>query len=95
MNRPTAPISSTSPLFQQALQEDSNYVLDWLWYAGQMTTEAEQRYCFERALYIDPRSPQAAAGIRRLDRPQRSSLKPVPTTSGPIGKLVQGLFHRA
>lgn len=95
MNRPTAPISSTSPLFQQALQEDSNYVLDWLWYAGQMTTEAEQRYCFERALYIDPRSPQAAAGIRRLNEPQRRSPKPVPTTSSPIGKLVQGLFHRA
>jgi hypothetical protein len=92
MIRPTAPIANVSPLFHQALQEDSNRTLDWLWYAEQMPSEAEQRYCFERALYIDPRNQQAAEGIKWLNAGQKRSAQPV-SALNPIGKLVQGLFH--
>ncbi len=95
MNRPTAPISTASPMFQQALQEDSNRVLDWQWYAGRLSSEGEIRYCFERILYIDPRNQQARQSIIRLESQQKRSTQLSGTAAvNPIGKLVQGLLHR-
>jgi hypothetical protein len=95
MIRTTAPINSSS-LIQQALQEGSNFVMDWLWYAEEVTSDAERRYCFERALYIDPNNHEANAGIKRLDAKQKRSAQAAPVANArPLGKLVQGLFHRA
>jgi len=96
MNRPTAPISTASPLFQQALQEDSNHILDWLWYAGQLSSEGEIRYCYERILYIDPRNQQAIQAVIRLDARQKRSTQSAPAAAvNPIGRLFQVLLNRA
>ncbi len=94
MNRPTAPISSASPLFQQALQEDSNRLMDWLWYAGQMTSPAEQRYCYERALYINPLDERAARALRNLQTQDQAARAMTTPAAHPLGRLVQALFPR-
>ena len=93
MIRTNAPIHSSS-LIQQALQEGSNHVLDWLWYAEEVTSDTERRYCFERALYIDPHNYEAIAGMKRLDAKQKRQAQAAPVANAkPIGKLLQGLFH--
>ena len=95
MIRTNAPINSSS-LIQQALQENSNHIMDWLWYAEEVTSDTERRYCFERALYIDPNNHQAIEGIKRLDAKQKRQAQAVTVaTARPFGKLLQGLFHRA
>jgi hypothetical protein len=43
-----------SALLTQALEEDSNRELDWLWYAEQLTDAVEQAYCRARARWITP-----------------------------------------
>ncbi|MBK8021061.1 MAG: hypothetical protein IPK19_06405 [Chloroflexi bacterium] len=54
----------------QAIQEDSNHELDWLYFASMMTTAEEQRYCLERALHINPKSQSALRALRALDKQQ-------------------------
>jgi hypothetical protein len=53
-------------LFAQALQEESNLELDWLWYAVNMTTDVQRRYCFRRALAINPDSELAKRALAQL-----------------------------
>ncbi len=53
-------------MFAQALKEDSNVELDWLWYAANMTDLAERRYCIERALAINPNSDLAKQALAKL-----------------------------
>ena len=55
-------------LFAQALNEDSNLELDWLWYATKMTTTAQRRVCFQRALQINPHSEGAKRALVMLAR---------------------------
>jgi hypothetical protein len=45
-----------SDLFAQALRDNSNIAMDWLWLFSQVSSAAEQRYCLDRALAIDPHS---------------------------------------
>jgi hypothetical protein len=58
-------------LFAQALHEDSNHEMDWLWYAANMISDAQQRYCLERALRINPDSDLAKRALARLARASR------------------------
>jgi hypothetical protein len=96
MNRPTAQISIASSIIQQALHEDSNRAMDWLWYAAHISNPAEKRYCIERALYIDPNNQQAIEQIEWLNAQQKRSAQKRPVTiMNPIGRLVYGLMHRA
>ena len=53
-------------LFAQAMRENSNLEMDWLWLAMQVTEAHEQQHCFARALYINPASEPARQGLRRL-----------------------------
>ena len=55
---------SASTLFAQAMRENSNLELDWLWLATQVSQASEQQYCFERALYINPASESARRALR-------------------------------
>ncbi len=55
-------------LFAQALNEDSNLELDWLWYATKMTSNAQRRVCFQRALQINPDSEAAKRALVTLAR---------------------------
>jgi hypothetical protein len=53
-------------LFAQALHENSNLELDWLWYAANMTRDLERRYCITRALEINPHSSLARSALAKL-----------------------------
>jgi hypothetical protein len=53
-------------LLAQALHEDSNYELDWLWYAANMASDLQRRYCLERALKINPDSQLAQRALSKL-----------------------------
>jgi hypothetical protein len=58
-----------SATLQQAINEDSNLEMDWLWFAEQVSDKAEARYCLNRALYINPNSRAAHAQLRALEQP--------------------------
>jgi hypothetical protein len=62
-------IQTPSITLQQAINEDSNLEIDWLWFAEQMTDPAEIRYCLSRALYINPNSRAATAQLQALEQP--------------------------
>jgi hypothetical protein len=53
-------------LFAQALHEASNMELDWLWYAANMTSNAQRRHCLQRALAINPGSQMARRALAKL-----------------------------
>ena len=67
-----APVESTEAraraarLFAEALHEDSNYEMDWLWYSANMANDAQRRFCLERALYINPDSETAKRTLAKL-----------------------------
>src|SRR3954469_22707999 len=53
-------------LFIQALHDNSNLELDWLWYATNMTGDVERRYCLNRALAINPQSSLPRSALAKL-----------------------------
>jgi len=55
-------------LFAQALRDDSNLELDWLWLATKVRTDGQRSYCLRRALRINSRSGLAVRGIAQLRR---------------------------
>lgn len=73
------PINQALPddLFMQGLREDSNLEMDWLWLASSMTDDGQRRYCFRRALAINPESCLAQRGLDHLLHPSRKPLKRV------------------
>jgi hypothetical protein len=62
-------------LFAQALHENSNLELDWLWYAANMTSDVERRYCLDRALTINPHSDLACSALAKLPKQARQSVR--------------------
>ncbi len=61
-----APQKQMSKLFSRALSENSTEAMDWLYYASELSSPAEQRYCVSRALQIDPHSAIVQAEMRRM-----------------------------
>ena len=55
-------------LFRQAVIEDSNLEMDWLWLATQVNSLQQRRFALERALQINPRSELARRGLIQLSR---------------------------
>jgi hypothetical protein len=55
-------------LFVQALHENSNLEMDWLWYAANMTGAVERRYCLNRAFAINPQSSLARSALAKLPK---------------------------
>jgi hypothetical protein len=53
-------------VFAQALRDDSNQELDWLWAYVQVTREDQRCYCLERALAINPKSEIAQRELIQL-----------------------------
>jgi len=53
-------------VFAQALRDDSNQELDWLWVYVQVTRDEQRRYCLDRALAINPKSEMAQRELARL-----------------------------
>lgn len=68
VDTPAVRDSSDGDLFGQAVQEDSNLEMDWLWLATKVRSNAQQRYALERALRINPRSAMAKRGLAQLSR---------------------------
>src|SRR5215216_4325585 len=60
---------ASDQVFAQALRDNSNRELDWLWVYVQVKTNEQRRYCLERALAINPNSTVA---LRELE-PLRAS----------------------
>jgi hypothetical protein len=58
--------SRAAHLFGQALYDDSNLEMDWLWYAANMVTASQRRFCLERALDINPDSELAQHALAKL-----------------------------
>lgn len=65
-------------LFAQAVQENSNLELDWLWCAANMSRVDQQRYCLRRALEINPDSDLAKRALAEL--PQEVPVEAVALT---------------
>lgn len=61
-------------LFAHALRDNSNLELDWLWAAEQLIDPAQQRWCLERALVINPASRVARQALALLGDSGRPSL---------------------
>ena len=59
-------------LFVQAIADNVNLELEWLWLATKVTREEERRYCLERALYINPYSATARHELARLNAVRRA-----------------------
>ena len=62
-------VSKPSEIFQQAVTENSNLEMDWLWFAQRVESEAERRYCLEKALYINPKNRDTARRLARSSAP--------------------------
>ena len=56
----------TDDVFAEALRDDSNQELDWLWAASQVTDVDQRRYCLERALAINAQSALARQELAKL-----------------------------
>jgi hypothetical protein len=84
--RPSAAATTrAAQLFAEAVREDSNLAMDWLWYAEQMTSDAARRYCVERALAIDPDNELARRALVKLppaSTPDEALLFARPVASG-------------
>ena len=60
--------TSPSDLLARALCDEPNVAMDWLWLYSQVSSVAEQRYCLDRALAIDPHSEIARSLRAKLPR---------------------------
>jgi len=47
-------VANPSARLAEAIRDDSNREMEWLWIASLMTDENEYEYCLRRALYINP-----------------------------------------
>ncbi|MCO5220508.1 MAG: ABC transporter substrate-binding protein [Thermomicrobiales bacterium] len=64
--------SDARQMLAAALRLDPNYVTAWIWFGSIATDEAEQRYCYERAVEIDP----ASVVAERLARIKTTESRP-------------------
>jgi hypothetical protein len=64
--RPVLTCGNPSPFLREQIREDSNYEMDWLWAAEQVSATEETRYCLERALYINPDNRETQRALRKL-----------------------------
>jgi hypothetical protein len=88
-SKPLLPFTNPSSQLQAAIAEDSNRSLDWMWYADQMESVAERRYCLERARYIDPNDRQLLKALAALNR--QETRRRVTTSHQPGGWLARFL----
>ena len=68
ISMPTTEEPINADLFRQAMIEDSNLEMDWLWLATQVSSLQQRRFALERALQINPRSELARRGLIQLSR---------------------------
>lgn len=61
--RDTCDLRYVSQLLCQALQDEPNLEIEWLWYASRMRRADERRYCLQCALEINPGSQAARQAL--------------------------------
>jgi hypothetical protein len=55
-----------SPQLMKAIREQVNTEMEWLCLATQLSNPIEQRFCYERALFINPNSAIAKTKLAAL-----------------------------
>lgn len=64
-------MQSSNDVFNQAVRNDSNLEMDWLWLAKAVSSDAEREYCFNKVLYINPLSIEARRELMALKEKRR------------------------
>ena len=85
-------LNATSVLFQEALQQNSNLAVEWLWVATQVTDDLERNYCLHKALYI---SPENQAARRQLGSHQSVQKRMAQNHEIRQGKSGSSILNRA
>ncbi len=62
MNTGTNP----SALFLQAVEQNSNFEMDWWWLIQRVSSKAEREYCLEKILHINPTNKMAQRELEML-----------------------------
>jgi hypothetical protein len=70
---PMLTISKPSTFLCERIYENSNYEIEWLWAASQVTVPEETIYCLERALYINANNRETQDKLYRLITPRSNS----------------------
>jgi hypothetical protein len=60
-------------VYAEALRTGSDSVMDWLWLASSLPRPADQRYCLERVLQIDPGHVAARRALAQLEHDEAGS----------------------
>lgn len=76
-----APGEDDAALFAAAVAADSNRELDWLWLATRVGEHEQRRFCYEKALYINPHCEAARRGLAEL-----SAAEPAPRRELALGE---------
>ncbi len=85
-----------SAVLEDAIREDYNRELEWLWVADIVPHTREREYCLRRALYINPTSRKARHGLNEIVKLRLHNQKPKHTsrTNFSFSKAVsQFIFH--
>lgn len=59
-------MGNPSSVLEEAMQEDYNRELEWLWVADEVPSTLEREYCLRRALYINPTSRKAKQELNEI-----------------------------
>jgi hypothetical protein len=93
--------SAARNILAQVVKDAPRSVLGWLWLASVVETQAQQRYCLERALQINPQNeavrqtlaqlqatePQAATGVPYVAKPPAAS-----ESTGDLKPIITNVF---
>jgi hypothetical protein len=74
---PQLQVNTPSAFLVELIREGSNYELEWLWAADEVSDPAEKRYCLERALYINPGNRTTRLALAALTRRPEPTRKPL------------------
>lgn len=65
-------------LLGEAIQNDKQDILAWLWLSGAVDTDSERAMCLKEVLRIDPGNQHAARGLALISAQQEKASTPVP-----------------
>lgn len=60
------PDADCAALFAEAVRDNSNLELDWLWLATQVRDDERRRFCYAKALHINPACEEARRALATL-----------------------------
>ena len=69
-------IETAKPLLIEFLKQNPNHEDAWLWMSRCVTETEQKRFCFEKALKINPQNQHAIRGLERLNNPISPKTQP-------------------